>query len=95
MMQHHDLKPQLSENKSTKMKPAVDDESKTKTQHTPLLTNIAQLNEDVANNCGTQTADLDTDNFLMFSAANSANQSQRSSRPQTVGQRYNHTKSYG
>ena len=82
MMQDHDLKQQLSEHKSTKLQPAIDDELITKTQHTPPLTQIVSVNEDVANNCGTQTADLDTDNFLMFSTSN---QSQRGSRPQTVG----------
>ena len=92
MMQDHDLKQQLSEHKSTKLKPAIDDEFNTKTEHTPPLTKIEQVNEDVANNCGTQTADLEADNFMMFSTAN---QTQRGSRPQTVGQRYNHTKGYG
>ena len=52
-MQDHDLKQQLSENKSTKLKPAIDDEFNTKTEHTPPLTKIEQVNEDVANNCGT------------------------------------------
>ena len=92
MMQDHDLKQQFSENKSTKLKPAIDNEFNTKTEHTPPLTKIEQVNEDVANNCGTQTADLEADNFMMFSTAN---QTQRGSRPQTVGQRYNHTKGYG
>ena len=52
-MQDHDLKQQLSENKSTKLKPAIDDEFNTKTERTPPLTKIEKDYEDVANNCGT------------------------------------------